>query len=159
MAEVHVRPLEPGDDRSAFHSGDDDLDRFFHRFTGQNQFRHHVGTTYVAAVEGTIVGYATVVASHLEAESLPARLRASLRIRSRFSDWRDSRWTSEQRGRASVSSCCVPSSLSLGAWHPMSDASVSSWTRSHKPSPSTSASASSISTPPQEDSATARNPF
>lgn len=78
MAEVHVRPLEPGDDRSAFHSGDDDLDRFFHRFTGQNQFRHHVGTTYVAAVEGTIVGYATVVASHLEVESLPARLRHRL---------------------------------------------------------------------------------
>ena len=33
-----IRVLEPRDDRSAFRSGDDDLDRFFRRFASQNQF-------------------------------------------------------------------------------------------------------------------------
>lgn len=80
MAEAEVRPLEPTDDRTAFRSGNLDLDRFFHRFAGQNQFRHHIGTTYVAVVRGTIVGYATVAASHLEAEAVPARLRRRLPI-------------------------------------------------------------------------------
>ena len=32
MAEVAVRPLEPGDDRSDFVSGDPDLDRFSRQY-------------------------------------------------------------------------------------------------------------------------------
>lgn len=78
MAEVEVRKLEPTDDRSAFRSGNDDLDRFFHRFAGQNQFRHHIGTTYVAVIEGAIAGYATVAASDVEADTLPQKLRRRL---------------------------------------------------------------------------------
>jgi len=35
---------EAADDRSAFRSESIELDRFFHRYTGQNQFRHHIGT-------------------------------------------------------------------------------------------------------------------
>ena len=46
--EIRIRRLEPRDDRSEFHSGNIDLDRFFQRYAGQNQFRHHIGTTYVA---------------------------------------------------------------------------------------------------------------
>lgn len=34
MADVEVRPLEPGDDRIGFVSGDPDLDRFFPRQYG-----------------------------------------------------------------------------------------------------------------------------
>jgi hypothetical protein len=49
---VQIRVLAPGDDRGQFSSGNPDLDRFFHRFAGQNQFRHHIGVTYVA-VDGT----------------------------------------------------------------------------------------------------------
>ena len=45
---IEVRRLEAGDERSGFRSGDADLDRFFHRYAGQNQFRHHIGTTWVA---------------------------------------------------------------------------------------------------------------
>lgn len=78
MAEIEVRPLEPTDDRSTFRSGNDDIDRFFHRFAGQNQFRHHIGTTYVAIAEGAIVGYVTVAASHIEAQTLPRSLRRRL---------------------------------------------------------------------------------
>jgi predicted N-acetyltransferase YhbS len=78
VAEVEVRPLEPSDDRSHFRSGNDDLDRFFRRFAGQNQFRHHVGTTYVAVQEARIVGFATIAAAHIETEGLPQSLRHRL---------------------------------------------------------------------------------
>lgn len=68
---VAVRRLEPQDDRSAFRSGNIDLDRFFQRFAGQNQFRHHIGITYVAVDEtGKIAGFATISASELTTASL-----------------------------------------------------------------------------------------
>jgi GNAT superfamily N-acetyltransferase len=73
-----IRPLEPSDDRAAFRSGNIDLDRFFQRYAGQNQFRHHIGTTWVAVVEGRIVGFATVSAAHLEVGELPDALRRKL---------------------------------------------------------------------------------
>ncbi len=76
--EVVVRRLERGDDRSGFRSGNVDLDRFFHRFAGQNQFRHHIGTTWVAARGSAILGYATVSAAHLELGKLPAPLQKKL---------------------------------------------------------------------------------
>lgn len=60
-------------------SGDIDLDRFFHRFAGQNQFRHHIGTTYIAVAGREILGFATVSASHIEIDRLPdGRLRRKL---------------------------------------------------------------------------------
>jgi GNAT superfamily N-acetyltransferase len=68
---ITVRKLRPDDDRSTFDSGDPDLDRFFKRFAGQNQFKHHVGTTYVAAEAGLLVGFATVSAAQVEIRDLP----------------------------------------------------------------------------------------
>lgn len=65
MADVTVRKLSTDDDRSSFRSGNEDLDRFFARYAGQNQFRHHIGTSYVAVVDDDIAGYATVVASEI----------------------------------------------------------------------------------------------
>jgi GNAT superfamily N-acetyltransferase len=66
--------LEPKDDRSRFASGNVDLDRFFARFAGQNQFRHHIGTTYVAlATSGDIVGFVTVSAAELTTAHLPEK--------------------------------------------------------------------------------------
>lgn len=76
--EVVVRRLEPSDDRSGFRSGNVDLDRFFQRFAGQNQFRHHLGTTWVAVARGDIVGFATVSAAHLEIADLPEPTRRGL---------------------------------------------------------------------------------
>jgi|GEM_PF-3449412 len=43
-----------------FESGDPDLDRFFKRFAGQNQFKRYVGTTYVAKEVGLRVGFVNV---------------------------------------------------------------------------------------------------
>ena len=78
MAEVAVRPLEPGDDRSDFVSGDPDLDRFFQKYAAQNQFRHHVGTTYVAVIDGRIVGFATVSAASIHVDDIPEKLHRRL---------------------------------------------------------------------------------
>jgi len=75
---VVIRALTPRDDRSQFQSGNIDLDRFFQRFAGQNQFRHHIGVTYVA-VDGTaILGFATVAAASLETSVLPPVQRRKL---------------------------------------------------------------------------------
>ncbi len=73
MAEVRL--LRPEDDRSQFRSGDLDLDRFFLRFAGQNQFRHHIGATYVAIEGESIVGFATVAPGQVEVADLPDRSR------------------------------------------------------------------------------------
>ncbi|MBF0236778.1 MAG: GNAT family N-acetyltransferase [SAR324 cluster bacterium] len=67
---IEIRPLRPMDDRTRFQSGNPDLDRFFKLYAGQNQFRHHVGTTYVAVEDQEIKGYATISASHIEIEFL-----------------------------------------------------------------------------------------
>lgn len=75
---IGIRRLQPTDDRSTFRSGDADLDRFFGRYAGQNQFRHHTGTTYVAVEAGSILGYATVAAGNVEGDDLPARSRRTL---------------------------------------------------------------------------------
>ena len=73
---LEVRKLAPADDRSRFRSGNADLDRFFARYAGQNQFRHHIGTTYVAVdAAGEIAGYVTVSASELSPGSVSAASR------------------------------------------------------------------------------------
>ena len=75
---MEIRPLHEGDDRSQFRSGDSDLDRFFHKFAGQNQFRHYLGVTYVAVADRRIFGVATVAPGHVEIDYLPAAARKSL---------------------------------------------------------------------------------
>ena len=75
---VRIRRLEPGDDRDRFCSGQPDLDRFFHRFAGQNQFRHHVGVTYIAVEADAILGFITVSPSEIEVDTLPADRRRRL---------------------------------------------------------------------------------
>jgi GNAT superfamily N-acetyltransferase len=73
---VEIRTLAQDDDRSSFSCGQPDLDRFFEHYAGQNQFKLHLAVTYVAVVEGRIVGFATVAASSLERANIPhARLR------------------------------------------------------------------------------------
>jgi GNAT superfamily N-acetyltransferase len=75
---MEIRALRGSDDRSAFQSGDVEIDRFFIRFAGRNQFRHHIGVTYVAVDDGRVLGFATVVPGHLEIDELPAAERRRL---------------------------------------------------------------------------------
>ncbi len=75
---IEIRPLRPDDNRRTFSSGDADLDRFFHKYAGQNQFRLHIGTTYVAASDGEIVGFATLTATSITIADLPKTARKRL---------------------------------------------------------------------------------
>ncbi len=70
--------MAPADERGHFRSGNDDLDLFFHRFAGQNQFRHHIGVTYVAVEADAIVGFVTVTPAEILIDDLPSDRRARL---------------------------------------------------------------------------------
>lgn len=72
---LEIRRLLVEDDRSDFRSGNIELDRFFQRYAGQNQFRHHIGTTYVAVDGATLLGFATVAPSVIAVADLPTRKR------------------------------------------------------------------------------------
>lgn len=68
---IEIRALRRDDDRASFRSGDAALDLFFERHAGQDQWRHHVGVTYVAVDGRQILGFATVSPASLDAETLP----------------------------------------------------------------------------------------
>lgn len=70
--EIEIRQLRQSDYRKDFCSGDIEIDRFFIKFAGQNQFKHKVGSTYVAIEKPSekILGYATVSISSLNIDGL-----------------------------------------------------------------------------------------
>jgi len=75
---MEIRALRESDERSAFRSGDPDLDRFLTKYAGQNQFRHHIGATYVAVEGDSVAGYVTVAPGHVEIEHLPSAQQKKL---------------------------------------------------------------------------------
>lgn len=75
---MEIRLLTETDDRQPFRSGEPDLDRYFHKYAGQNQFRHHIGTTYVAITNAQIAGFATVAPGQMELADVPFALRKRL---------------------------------------------------------------------------------
>ncbi|MGB0385234.1 MAG: GNAT family N-acetyltransferase [Ardenticatenaceae bacterium] len=68
---IQIRPLRKKDNRKEFKSRQAQLDRFFHRYASQNQFRHNIGVTYIATDEESIYGYVTVATGSIEKEILP----------------------------------------------------------------------------------------
>jgi GNAT superfamily N-acetyltransferase len=75
---MEIRALRETDDRSRFQSGAPELDRFLRQFAGQNQFKHHIGVTYVAVDNLRILGFATIAPGHIEVEDLPLSARKKL---------------------------------------------------------------------------------
>ena len=75
---IEIRLLLAGDDRASFDSGERFLDTWFHRYAGQNQFRHRIGATYVAVESGVICGFVTVAPGEVHVEGLPAADQARL---------------------------------------------------------------------------------
>lgn len=75
---MEIRALRASEDRTQFHSGDAALDSFFATYAGQNQFRHHLGVTYVADEGGRLFGFITVAAGEIEIDRLPASARKAL---------------------------------------------------------------------------------
>lgn len=70
---LQIRPLRKSDRREEFRCGQPDLDLFFHRYAGQNQFRHHISVTYVAADGETIIGYVAVASGSIEVDELSGK--------------------------------------------------------------------------------------
>ena len=54
------------------------MDLFFQRYAGQNQFRHHIGVTWIAVKGERIMGFATVSPSSIEVSDLPPDRRRRL---------------------------------------------------------------------------------
>lgn len=75
---IEFRALRADDKRDGFRSGDVELDRFFQKFAGQNQFRLHIGTTYVAIRDSEILGFATVSATSITIEDFPKSAKKRL---------------------------------------------------------------------------------
>lgn len=75
---MEIRALRASDERSRFQSGDPSLDVFFQKYAGQNQFRHHIGVTYVAVDDSRILGFVTVAPGEIEIERVPASVRKAL---------------------------------------------------------------------------------
>lgn len=75
---IEIRALRPDDQRDDFHCDDVELDRFFQKFAGQNQFRLHIGTTYVAVCESRILGFATLSATSITIKDLSKSTRKQL---------------------------------------------------------------------------------
>jgi GNAT superfamily N-acetyltransferase len=78
-AVAEIRPLRPEDERRGFSCGQPDLDRFFHHYAGQNQFKLHLAVTYVAVADRRLLGFATVTVGSLERSRVPSeRMRRRL---------------------------------------------------------------------------------
>jgi GNAT superfamily N-acetyltransferase len=68
---MEIRALKATDERALFRSGQPDIDAFFLRYAGQNQFRHHIGVTYVMLRDNAIAAYVTLSAGDIEPSNLP----------------------------------------------------------------------------------------
>lgn len=76
--DFEFRLLQPDDDRSRFCCGNIELDRFFQRYAGQNQFRHYVGSNYILHCQQQIAGFVTVSAGVITSENLVDDLKKRL---------------------------------------------------------------------------------
>ena len=76
--DIQFRALQAKDNRTAFCSGNIELDRFFQRYAGQNQFRHHIGITYILLTGNKVIGYITVSAGEIAVDDLPSQSRRRL---------------------------------------------------------------------------------
>jgi ribosomal protein S18 acetylase RimI-like enzyme len=70
---IEIRSLQKGDDRSGFSCGEAELDHFFQKYAGQNQFRHYIGTTYVATDRKRIVGFVSVSVATLTNDTIASQ--------------------------------------------------------------------------------------
>ncbi len=75
---IEIRQIRKEDDTSLFHSADLNLDLYLKQYAKQNQFKHYIGTTYVALIKERIVGYVSVSAGSIRAGSLSKTLSKRL---------------------------------------------------------------------------------
>ncbi len=68
MAEIRL--LTPQDDRKGFSCSNIELDYYFQKFAGQNQFKNYIGTNYVLVEDDEILGFVSVTSSELYKASI-----------------------------------------------------------------------------------------
>ena len=67
---IEIRLLQEGDDISRFDCGEPNLNLFLKQYAKQNQFKHYIGTTYIARYDNKIIGYASVSSSSIRMDEL-----------------------------------------------------------------------------------------
>lgn len=67
---IEIRLLTKDDNTSSFDCEEANLNQFLKQYAKQNQFKHYIGTTYVAILDGDIVGYISVSSSSIRIEAL-----------------------------------------------------------------------------------------
>ncbi len=72
---TNIRVLKKSDDRDSFSCGELELDYYFKRFAGQNQFKHFIGVTYIATDDENIFGFVTISAGSLMHNELPREIQ------------------------------------------------------------------------------------
>ncbi len=72
---IDIRILKKSDNRDSFSCGEIALDYYFQKYAGQNQFKHFVGTTYIATDDNRIFGFVTVSAGGLMRDELPGNIQ------------------------------------------------------------------------------------
>ena len=70
---IEIRPLQKNDNLSSFDCGTVELNQFLKQYAKQNQFRHYIGTTYVAVLEDAIIGYLSVSAGSVRIDNLSSK--------------------------------------------------------------------------------------
>ena len=75
---IEIRLLHKNDDLSSFDCGTIELNQFLKQYAKQNQFKHYIGTTYVAVVDDIIIGYLSISASSIRIEELSNELSKKL---------------------------------------------------------------------------------
>jgi len=75
---IEIRRIGQKDDTASFACGNIELDTYLKTYARQNQFRHYIGTTYVAVNDEGILGYVSLSAGSIYAEEISDALRRKL---------------------------------------------------------------------------------
>ena len=75
---IEIRLLTHRDDTSTFDCDDISLNQYLKQYAKQNQFKHYIGTTYIALLNDVIIGYVSVSSSAIKAHELSGDLTKKL---------------------------------------------------------------------------------
>ena len=75
---IEIRLLTSRDDTSTFDCDDVSLNQYLRQYAKQNQFKHYIGTTYIALLGTRIVGYVSVSSSSIRTDEISENLTKKL---------------------------------------------------------------------------------
>jgi len=67
---IEIRLLQKEDDTSSFDCKESNLNLFLKQYAKQNQFKHYIGTTYIAIFNNKVIGYVSVSSSSIRVDEL-----------------------------------------------------------------------------------------